>query len=235
MALSNENDMVMPVTPMCGYGNGGFGNSFGGDWAWIILLLLLAGNGGWGNGFGGNNDVLPYMWNTQTQNDVNRGFDNAGLAGQLATINSSIVSGFSNAEVAGCNRAMDTMQAFNSVQAQLAQCCCENRLATANLSADLAREACADRSAVADGVQKILDQMCQDKIDAKNERIADLERQLTLANLAASQSAQTSAILADNSRQTAVLEDYLNPVARPAYIVHNPNCCQQSYGCGCGM
>ena len=53
MALSNENDMVMPVTPMCNYGNGGFGNSFGGDWAWIILLLLLAGNGGWGNGFGG--------------------------------------------------------------------------------------------------------------------------------------------------------------------------------------
>ena len=235
MALSNDNDMVMPVAPMCGYGNGGFGNSFGGDWAWIILLLLLAGNGGWGNGFGGNNEVLPYMWNTQTQNDVNRGFDNAGLAGQLATINSSIVSGFSNAEVAGCNRAMDTMQAFNSVQAQLAQCCCENRLATANLSADLAREACADRAAVTDGVQKILDQMCQDKIDAKNERIADLERQLTLANLAASQGAQTAAILADNSKQTAVLEDYLNPVARPAYIVQNPNCCQQSYGCGCGM
>ncbi|MBO7735580.1 MAG: hypothetical protein J6S67_23645 [Methanobrevibacter sp.] len=235
MALSNDNDMVMPVTPMGAYGNGGFGNSFGGDWAWIILLLLLAGNGGWGNGFGGNNEVLPYMWNTQTQNDVNRGFDNAGLAGQLATINSSIVSGFSNAEVAGCNRAMDTMQAFNSVQAQLAQCCCENRLATANLSADLAREACADRAAVTDGVQKILDQMCQDKIDAKNERIADLERQLTLANLAASQGAQTAAILADNSKQTAVLEDYLNPVARPAYIVQNPNCCQQSYGCGCGM
>ena len=227
--------MVMPVTPMGAYGNGGFGNSFGGDWTWIILLLLLAGKGGWGNGFGGNNEVLPYMWNTQTQNDVNRGFDNAGLAGQLATINSSIVSGFSNAEVAGCNRAMDTMQAFNSVQAQLAQCCCENRLATANLSADLAREACADRAAVTDGVQKILDQMCQDKIDAKNERIADLERQLTLANLAASQGAQTAAILADNSKQTAVLEDYLNPVARPAYIVQNPNCCQQSYGCGCGM
>lgn len=235
MALSNDNDMVMPVAPMGAYGNGGFGNSFGGDWAWIILLLLLAGNGGWGNGFGGNNEVLPYMWNTQTQNDVNRGFDNAGLAGQLATINSSIVSGFSNAEVAGCNRAMDTMQAFNSVQSQLAQCCCENRLATANLSADLAREACSDRAAVADGVQKILDQMCQDKIDAKNERIADLERQLTLANLAASQSSQTAAILADNSKQTAVLEDYLNPVARPAYIVQNPNCCQQSYGCGCGM
>jgi len=237
MALSNDNDMVMPVAPMYGgYGNGGLCSGFGGDWGWIILLLLFASNGGWGNGFGGYGDggVMPYMWNQQTQNDVNRGFDNAGISNQLSTINSSIVSGFSNAEVAGCNRAMDTMQAFNAVQSQLAQCCCENRLATANLSADLAREACADRAAVSDGIQKILDQMCQDKIDAKNERIADLERQLTMANLAASQGAQTAQILADNSRQTAVLEDYLNPVARPAYIVQNPNCCQQNYGCGCG-
>ena len=236
MAISNGNDMVMPVSPMYGgYGNGGFGNCFGGDGWWILLLLLFAG-GGWGNNFGGfgGNEVMPYLWNTQTQNDVNRGFDNAGLANQLSTINSSIVSGFANAEIAGCNRAMDTMQSFNAVQAQLAQCCCDNRLAIANLTSDIAREACADRQAVADGVQKIMDQMCQDKIDAKNERIADLERQLTMANLAASQGAQTAQILADNAKQTTTLEDYLNPVARPAYIVQNPNCCQQNYGCGCG-
>ena len=237
MAISSENDMVMPVTPMGSYGNGGFGNCFCGDGWWILLLLLFAG-GGWGNGFGGgNNGVMPYMWNTQTQNDVNRGFDNLGLSNQLSSISNSLVSGFANAEVAGCNRAMNTMQSFNDVQAQLASCCCENRLATANLSAELAREACADRQAVSDGVQKILDQMCQDKIDAKNERIADLERQLTMANLAASQGAQTAQILADNARQTTVLEDYLNPVARPAYIVQNPNCCQNSCStnCGCGF
>lgn len=120
MAISNGNDMVMPVTPMYGgYGNGGFGNCFGGDGWWILLLLLFAG-GGWGNGYGGfgGNEVMPYLWNTQTQNDVNRGFDNAGLSNQLTTINSSIVSGFANAEIAGCNRAMDTMQSFNAVQAQ---------------------------------------------------------------------------------------------------------------------
>lgn len=236
MALSTDNEMVMPVAPMGAYGNGGFGNGFGGDWAWLILFFILAGNGGWGNGngFGGNGGVMPYLWNTQTQNDVNRGFDNAGVANQLSAINSSITSGFANAEISGCNRAMDTMQSFNAVQAQLAQCCCDNRLAIANLTSDLAREACADRQAVADGVQKIMDQMCQDKIDAKNERIADLERQLTMSSLAAATNAQTAQILADNARQTTTLEDYLNPVARPAYIVQNPNCCQQNYGCGCG-
>ena len=83
--------------------------------------------------------------------------------------------------------------------------------------------------------QRILDQMCQDKIDAKNEKIAELQNQLTLANLAASQNAQTAQILADNQNQTQALEQYLNPAPIPAYVVQNPNCCQQTCGCGCGM
>ena len=63
MALTDgDNGMVMPVAPMMGgYGNnGGFG--FGGDWGWIILLLLFAGGGMWGNGFGGGfgNMMLGY-------------------------------------------------------------------------------------------------------------------------------------------------------------------------------
>lgn len=267
---NGSEQMVMPVAPMYGGNNSGFGNGcFGGDWAWIILLLLLAGNG-WGNGFGGGfggDGVMPYLWNTQTQNDVNRGFDTSSLSGQLNGIQSAITNGFASAEVANCNRAMDSMQTaynnqiasmnqrfadmgtinqgFNNVSAQLANCCCENRLAVANLGSDIAREACADRQAVSDGVkdilanqnsgiQRILDQMCSDKLDAKNERIADLERQLTMANLAASQTAQTSRLLADNAAQTVALEQYLNPVPVPAYIVQNPNCCAQNFGCGCG-
>ena len=51
MALTDENNgFYMPVAPAYSGNNGGFG--FGGDWGWIILLLLFAG-GGWGNGFGG--------------------------------------------------------------------------------------------------------------------------------------------------------------------------------------
>ncbi len=208
MVSNGTDNMVMPVAPMYGAGgNGGYGcNGWGGDWAWIILLLLLAGNG-WGNGFGGSsnggNGVMPYLWNTQTQNDVNRGFDNAGISGQLSGIQTAITTGFANAEVARCNGVIDSMnqrftdtqfigQNINSLSAQLAQCCCDNRLATANLGSDIAREACATRTsdtqntqlllnAINTGVQSIKDQMCNDKIDSKNEKIADLERQLTAA------------------------------------------------------
>ena len=68
--------------------------------------------------------------------------------------------------------------------------------------------------------------MCQDKIDAKNERIAELQQQLQMAQLAASQGAQTAA-----------LERYLAPTPIPAYMVQNPNCCTNNFGyggCGCG-
>lgn len=219
MSFVDNNGMYMPVAPAGGNGFGGFG----GDGWWVILFLFALMGWGNGNGFGGNNDVIPYLLNQQTQDGVSRGFDTAAITGQISNLQESI----NNVTIAGMNQNF-------ALQSQLANCCCENRLAIANLSSDIARENCADRQAVADGVQKILDQMCQDKIDAKNERIADLERQLTMANLAASQGQQTAQILADNAAQTVALEQYLNPTPRPAYVVANPNCCQQNNGCGCG-
>ena len=227
MALTDESgNMVMPVSPMGN--NGGFGDMGGNGW-WIILLFLLLGFGGnWNNGgFGGNG--------------VQEGFNQAAITSGLASIQNSIndvqgaiCNGFSQAEIANNARQMSDMQQMFNMQSQLQQCCCDNRAGIESLRATIASENCADRQAVADGVQRILDQMCNDKIDAKNERIADLERQLTMANLAASQGAQTAAILANNEAQTTALEQYLAPTPRPAYIVQNPNCCPQNFGCGCG-
>lgn len=122
---------------------------------------------------------------------------------------------------------------------------CDNRSAVNDLKYTVATEACADRAAVGDalnavlnnmnaGIQSLKDQMCQDKIDAKNERIAALENQLNMAQLKESQTAQTAQILANNAAQTQALEQYLNPAPIPAYMVQNPNCCAQNFGCGCG-
>lgn len=236
MALTDESGMnaTMLVSPTGGvpYGNSGFGG-FGQDGWWIILLLLLVG-GGWGNGFGGN--AAPFMMNTG--NEVQRGFDQSAIISGINGINSNLVNGFAQTQASLAN------QTFN-LSSQLANCCCENRLGLANLNSTILAENCADRAAVSDGIrdiitnqnsntQRLLDQLCQDKIDAKNERIADLERQLTMANLAASQGVQTAQILADNAKQTVALEQYLNPTPVPAYVVANPNCCQPT-GCGCGF
>lgn len=200
--ISNATDnMVMPVAPV---GNYGGGDCFGGGNGWWILLLLLFA-GGFGNGFGGygNENVMPYMWNTQTQNDVNRGFDNASLAGQLSGINAAITGGFANAEVARCNSDMANMQTaynnqiasmnqrfadtqlisggFDNISAQLAQCCCDNRLATVQTNNTIVAEASKNREVMLSTTQRIMDQLCQDKIDTKNEKIAELQRQLGTA------------------------------------------------------
>jgi hypothetical protein len=192
------------------------------------------------------------------QNAVTTGFGNvqtslcSGFAGVNATVNgaqNAIAQQLYANQLADLERSFAAQSANtagqSAIRAELAQCCCDNRLATANLTSTVLAENCADRAALSDGIrdilvnqnnntQRILDVMCQDKIDAKNEKIAELQNQLTIANLAASQNAQTAAIIANNEAQTAALENYLNPPARPAYIVQNPNCCAQS-ACGCGF
>lgn len=228
MTEGNGLNLSMPVTPT-GFG-GGYGDGmFGGNGAWWIIILLAVL--GWGNGFGGFGGGYG---NAGMGAEMQRGFDQSALVNGINGIQNSISNGFAQAEIAANSRQMADMNQNFALQSSMQTCCCENRAATADLKYTIATEACNNRQALADSTQKILDQMCNDKIDAKNEKIADLERQLTLANLAASQGAQTAAILANNEAQTAALERYLAPTPIPAYVVQNPNCCSQNWGCGCG-
>ena len=240
MALTNGELSAADIAAVTGSGNGGNGWGCDGAW-WLIVLFLFAFNGNWGGrGYGGSDGAAA------SSGEVQRGFDQSAVMSALSGINNTLA----NAEVSRCNSQANIISTLNnnhnSLTSQLSQmlmnqmsCCCENRLGLANLNSTVLAENCADRAALSDGIrdiitnqnmgiQRILDQMCNDKIDSKNEKIADLERQLTMANLAASQGAQTSKILADNAAQTAALEQYLAPVPRPAYIVQNPN------GCNCG-
>ncbi len=200
------NGMVMPVAPAYGGNYGGMND--GGSW-WILLLFILLG--GWGNGYGNGGTGF-------VDNSVQRGFDQAAimngitgvgnnvvsgfgdtatsLCGGFAGVTAAINNGFSQAEIAANARAMSDLQQMFALQSQMAQCCCDNKAAVADLKYTIANEACADRAAVTSATQQILDMMCQDKIDAKNEKISDLNRELSLASLQASQSAQTAEIIA---------------------------------------
>lgn len=230
---------------------GGFG--FGGDGSWWLLILFLFAfcNGGWGNGWGNGagNNMLPYILGGQqnTNNDFQRVIDNQSMMNGIAGINTALAT----------NQAATT-QGMNTIAMSLQNCCCENRAATADLKYTVATEACADRNAVQmamnqlsneyrQGNQAVLDKLCQLEMDGIKQNydnriynmqntIDQLRSQVNEQNRLASQTAQTGQILADNAAQTAALENYLNPPARPAYIVQNPNCCQQMWNnCGCGM
>ena len=217
---SNGTPMYMPVAP-ANYG-GGFGD-FGGNGWWIILLFLFAGGGfGWGNGFSGNGggfmnadiqrgfDQSAVMTGVSgIQNSLTSGFGDlqTALCGGFGTVNSNIANGFAQAEIganarqmADMNRSFDaqvaTMQGFNGVQSQLAQCCCDNRMATVQTQNIVQSEGAATRLAIQQQTQAILDKMCAQEIDALKANNIELQNRLNMATLNASQTAQTAQILA---------------------------------------
>lgn len=281
MALTDESgglNVSMPVAPAYGgmpYANNAGGFGFGGDWAWIILLLLAFG-GGWGGcggfggfgGFGGMMYEFPWLLNGQNMinANTNAGFDHAAtqnalsnlqnaitggfgdvatqLCGGFAGVNAGIANGFAQAEIANNSRQMANMQQMFGVQSSLQNCCCENRAGLADLKYTVATENCADRQAISDGIrdllaatqsqtQTILNQMCSDKIEQKNDTIAQLRSELLYARGQASQDVQTAVIQAGQRSLANEVEQYVAPRAVPAYVVQNPNCCYT--GCGCNV
>lgn len=284
------NGMVMPVAPMFGggygmSGMGGFGNGFGYDGAWWIIVLLIAMGGRWfgNNGNGGSNDsILPYLLanntSTNTISDaglIQSGFNQAAITSALGDIQNNITAGFSNAEVSNCNRTITDLQtAYNNqiasmnqnfanqqalssslcgISSQIADCCCEERLATANLQSVIVSESAADRVATNNasrdiitstnaGFQRILDKLCDQELQAERRENDNLRTQINMLNLAQSQANQTAAFIADNNAQTQTLIQRIAPYPQACYVVGNPNGCGcnngysafSGYGNGCG-
>ena len=228
-----------------GFGGGGFD---GGLYPWMNQSQQI--NGGF-------RDQLINDNITEIRSGV------TGIANQLcngfAGVNSAISNGFAQAEIANNSRQMANMQqAFNAQTAVtqgmndigmgLQNCCCENRANIADLKYTVATENCADRAAISDGIrdllaatqaqtQTILTQLCNDKLEAKNDIISQLRSELLYARGQASQDVQTAAIQAGQRALANEVEQYVSPKAVPAYIVQNPNCCSSgcTYNCGCGV
>ena len=248
-----------------GYGNGGFFGGDG-IWAIVLLALLFNNGGWGGFGGGNNNDFAWLSnGQKDIMTNTNNGFDTLHLSNQLegnrdainglsnqicnstASVNSNVANGFYNAEIAANNRAVNQMQDTFALSRQFADCCCENRLGIANLNSTILSENCADRAALADGLkdvlinqtantQRILDQLCNDKIDAKNEKIADLERQLSMKDLQASQIAQNAFIAQGFADEVDALYNRLSNCPVPSTPVYGRTpifTCNN--GCGCGV
>ena len=242
-----------PVMP---YGFGGYGNNggfFNGDGIWaIILFAMIFGNGNWGFGggnFGGGAGNMLYDINANT----NRGFDQASIISGLNSIQGTL----SDAQVARCNNTTTLLQAMNSNQnvtnstlADLGmafqQCCCDNRLASADLRYTVATENAADREALSNGIrdiiasntantQAILDKLCQQEIDAKNDLISQLRSQLSMADLKASQTEQTAILRAGQNAEVDALYNRLSNCPVPSTPVYGrvPIFTCNGNGCGC--
>lgn len=230
--------------------NNGYGNGFfGGDWAWIIILLLLGWGGNRGFGFGGYGEggfINGYdIGKLATTNDVAVGFNNSAVLNSLndlklgqAGLQQTLCQGFN-----GVNTSILT--STNGIQSQLADCCCDLKSGLANVNFNMATNTCTITNAINNSARDIIDnqnanyraihdELVANKLEAKNERIAELTQQVNALNLAQSQANQNAYLTATMDANTAELIRRLGRDPIAAYVVPNPFCCNNQYNsCGC--
>lgn len=185
------------------------------------------------------------------------------LCGCCSDVQMSLANGFAGVEQGANTRQIANMQqafanqtammqGFNAIQSQFADCCCENRLANCQTQNIIQNEGNATRFADANNTrdllqnqtantQAILDKLCQLELDAKQDRINELERQLTRADFRASQTAQNAFISQGFADEVDALYNRLAtcPVGTmPVYgnqpIFTCPTNNNNGCGCGCG-
>ena len=261
MSITTECMTPADIAAVCGnnrndgYNNGGM---FGNDWAWIVILLLFGwggrGFGGFGGGYGagqGGCGCSPCA----TQADLAAGFNNSAVLNNLDGIenalcqgfngvNTALLQGFAGVDNAVCTLGYNMQGGFNSLSAQLAQCCCDNRAAIADVKYTIANEGCDTRHTIYNSTRDIID-----NANANSRAILDFLTQDKIATLTAenqslkfqaSQTAQNAFIGATIDASRAELIRRLGAdCPSPAYIVPNPNCCYQynvtpANNCGCG-
>jgi len=257
-------------------------NGWGGDASWIIILFLFmfmgwGGSGlcnGAGNGAGNYGGLYPWM---NQSDQINSGFRDQMINDNITEIRNGVngiqtqlCNGFAGVEQGANTRQMANMQqsfanqtamlqGFNGIQSQLADCCCENRLASCQTQNIIQNEGNATRFANANntrdiiesqnrGNQAILDKLCQLELDgvkaqveAKNDRINELQTQLNMATLRESQTAQNAFISQGFANEVDQLYNRLSNCPVPTTPVYGRTpiftCNQQvnPCGCGCGM
>lgn len=243
MFIEGEIPNVVTTT---GGNNGGFMNGDG--WWAIILFALIFGYGrnGFGGGFGGyggggvgENYVLATDFAT-----IERKLDSIsnGICDSTFALNNTVTNGFFGVQnsltqgYAGLNTAL--LQGNYALSSQLSDCCCKTQRAIDGVNYNMATNTCAITNAINLGVRDIVDnqnanyralheELVANKLEAKNERIAEQQAQITALQLKASQEAQNAYLLSQ-----------LKPCPSAAYIVPNPNCCYdysvtRNNGCGC--
>ena len=233
---------------LLGWGNngngfgGGFGGGFSAEYPWLAngqQNIMANTNNGFRDQMINDNimGIRDGIYNLSTQ-----------LCNCCGDMQMALANGFAGVEQGANARQMANMQTAFGIQTQLAQASADNRLGIANLGSTIISENCADRQALNEGVrdiiasqtagtQRILDQLCQDKIDAKNDEIANLRQSLAMKDLAASQVAQNAFIQQGFANEVDQLYNRLNSCPVPTTPVYGRTpifTCNQNQGCGCG-
>lgn len=238
-------------------GWGGYGGGFGGElYPWMNQANQI--NGGFRDQLINDNitEIRSGVTGLQSQ------LCNSTSAVQMALANgfAGVEQGANARQIANMQQAFGSQtaitQGLNDIGMGLQNCCCENRAGIADLKYTVATENCADRTqsmqntrdiidSQTRGTQAIIDKLCQLELDNYKGQLAQAQRenvglqnQLNMANLAASQVAQTADIRANQATTANQLVNELRSCPIPAMPVYGQTpiftCNQNGTGCGCG-
>lgn len=186
-----------------GYGMGYGG--FGGGWEGLIALVVLASifNGGFG-GFGG-------------AGGFQQGFNTQAITSKL----DGITNGISDATYALNNGINGVVREVLENKFAAQKCCCETQRAIDGVNYNNSKNTCDIINAIHSEGEATRGLITQNQIQELRDKLADKDRDVLARDFQLSQLSQN-----------ATLINALQPTAKPAYIVANPNCCQNACGCG---
>lgn len=170
-------------------GNNGFGGANSFVWIFGLLILMSMFNG---NGFGGNNNL---------DQDVNRGFDNQNLQSQTRDILNAVTNGTAQSVAATNSTFHDTLAVLNDKYSELQrdvaglavgqanalanqnQCCCDTKMLIQQTNYDAAMRDAATNANFTSQIQSVKDMIAQDKIEALQSQVNQLQLQNQLAGV----------------------------------------------------
>lgn len=247
--------LIFLIFALGGWGNRGFGNGFGGGTgSGVTDNYVLASDFATLQRQIDSSTASLERKADATQQGLCDGFYamNTGMLNGFSGVQQTMCQGFSGLNQAIASQGYETRLGTQALGSQLSNCCCNIEKAIADcccttnrnidsVNYNMATNTCAITNAINNSTRDIVDnqnanyralhdEIVANKIEAKNDRIAELTAQVSKLQLAASQ-----------ERQNTYLINELKPCPSPSYIVPNPNCCYNygvngfgyNGGCGC--
>ena len=239
------------VAVLSGNARNNDGIGFGDNAWWIIVLLLFGwGRNGFGGGYGasggvGENYVLATDFATieRKLDGINNGICDATFAlnntvtNGFAGVQQTLCQGFNGVNTAVLQSSVNNERGLWNLSSQFADCCCKTQRAIDGVNYNMAMNTNSLQQTLCNNTRDIIenqnanyralhDELVANKLEMKNDRIAEQQNEINALRLAASQ-----------EKQNAYLLSELKPCPSAAYIVPNPNCCYNynvtPAGCGC--
>lgn len=234
--------VILFLFAIMGNGFGGFGGNYGGMYEFPWLLNGQSGinsntNSGFQNALLNDNITSVRDGIADISTQLCGGF--AGVTAAVTGAQNALAQQMYTNQIADLERSFNAQtastQGMNAIQAQLAQCCCDNRLATNDVKYTIATEACATRQNSTANTQAILDKLCQLELDGYKRENDQLRSQLQLANLQTSQIAQTAELKAGQANEVDALYNRLSncPVPTTPVYGRTPIFTCNNNGCAC--